>query len=88
MKKISPLLLLLSLLMWSCGPVDDNLPIAKAGLSATMTADEEGVYQAAMDYLNGLYQVDTSLIYRSVHPDLKKRGYWFNKNNTAEVFLS
>ncbi|GJM32145.1 MAG: hypothetical protein DHS20C18_11460 [Saprospiraceae bacterium] len=34
------------------------------------------IEEAVMDYVMGLYDVDTTRIYKSVHPDLKKRGFW------------
>src|SRR5262250_2506784 len=39
-------------------------------------ADREAVRQAALDYVEGVYNVDPSRIERSVHPDLAKRGFW------------
>ena len=43
---------------------------------AQTAADKEAVRQAALDYVEGLYQVDTSRIERSVHKNLTKRGFW------------
>jgi hypothetical protein len=44
--------------------------------AAQSPADKAAVQEAAMDYLEGIYQVDPSRIERSVHPDLTKRGFW------------
>ena len=41
--------------------------------------DYKAVHAAIMDYVEGLYMVDTTRIMRSVHPELRKRGYWYNK---------
>lgn len=37
--------------------------------------DEEGVRQAILDYVEGVYEVAPERIRRSVHPDLHKFGY-------------
>jgi hypothetical protein len=50
------------------------LPLAQAG--AQTPADREAVRQAALDYVEGIYTVDTSRIERSVHKSLTKRGFW------------
>jgi hypothetical protein len=47
-----------------------------AGAMAQAAADREAVRQAALDYVEGIYTVDTSRIERSVHPNLTKRGFW------------
>lgn len=44
--------------------------------TAQTAADKEAVRQAALDYVEGIYQVDTSRIERSVHKNLTKRGFW------------
>ncbi len=80
MKKFSPLLFLLLFCLSACGPTDTQHEVLAASLSSDeMTEDEKNVHRAAMDYLDGLYKADTSFIVRSVHPDLKKRGFWFSK---------
>jgi hypothetical protein len=45
---------------------------------AQTAADREGVRQAALDYVEGIYTVEASRIERSVHQDLAKRGFWRN----------
>lgn len=81
MKKFSPIVYVLCLsLLWACTPTDSSYSVAKASLSGDMMSeDEKAVHKAAMDYLDGLYKADTSYIVRSIHPELRKRGYWFNK---------
>lgn len=39
-------------------------------------SDRAGVRQAATDYVEALYQVDSMRVVRSVHPDLVKYGYY------------
>lgn len=38
------------------------------------------VKEAILDYVEGIYYLDTSRIHRSVHPKLVKRGSWFDNN--------
>ena len=38
--------------------------------------DKEGVRLAALDYLEGIYNVQPERIERSVHPTLNKRGFY------------
>lgn len=50
------------------------------------TASEyDSVKAAILDYVDGLYQADSTRIVRSVAKDLKKVGYWFNKRDSAYV---
>ncbi len=49
---------------------------AQAKVMTTVKDDITLIEEAITDYVMGLYQVDTTRIYRSVHPDLKKRGFW------------
>jgi hypothetical protein len=57
------------------------LPLADA--AAQTASDKEAVRQAALDYVEGIYTVDTSRIERSVHKNLTKRGFWREPNDTA-----
>jgi len=59
------------------------LLVAPATLSAQTAADSAGVRAAVMDYVEGIYRVDTARIVRSVRPDLAKRGYYIPRNQTA-----
>jgi Putative lumazine-binding len=45
--------------------------------------DIEGVKNACYDYIDTFYKVDTTLAYRSVHPSLQKRGFYFNPKDNA-----
>ena len=38
--------------------------------------EREGVRQAVLDYVEGVYQVEPARIERSVHPGLSKQGFW------------
>lgn len=40
--------------------------------------DRSGVEAAILDYVEGIYEVDSTRIERSVHSELRKRGYWFH----------
>lgn len=51
-----------------------------ATVKAQSTADSAGVRQAVLDYVNSIYNADTALVYRSVRPELAKRGYWIPRN--------
>ncbi len=49
---------------------------APADRAALQRADRAAVEQAALDYLEGIYNADTARIERSVHTQLTKRGFW------------
>ena len=53
---------------------------------AQTDADRGAVRQAALDYVEGVYEVDPTRIERSVHPDLVKRGFYIKKGETAYSF--
>lgn len=42
---------------------------------AQTNEDKEAVRQAALDYIESIYDVDPAKAERSVHPDLAKRGF-------------
>jgi len=44
---------------------------------AALKTEKEGVKAAVLDYVEALYDVDSTRIKRSVHPELHKRGYYF-----------
>ena len=35
-----------------------------------------------LDYVEGIYEVDSTRIERSVHPELRKRGYWYSEKDS------
>lgn len=41
------------------------------------------VTQAGYNYIDTFYKVDTTLAYKSVHKDLRKVGWWFDKKKNA-----
>lgn len=43
---------------------------------AQSDADHDAVRQAALDYVEALYEVDSMRVVRSVHPNLTKYGYY------------
>lgn len=45
-------------------------------VGAQSTVDHEGVRQAVLDYVEGVYNVDPARIERSVHPRLAKLGFY------------
>lgn len=48
-------------------------------IQAKSYEEKEAVRQAALDYIEALYQVDSARIARSVHPDLTKLGFYREK---------
>ena len=47
-----------------------------AGAFAQRDADRASVRQAAMDYIEAVYNVNPAQVERSVHPELVKRGFF------------
>ena len=47
-----------------------------------LTAEKAAVHQAALDYIEGVYEANPARIERSVHPDLTKYG--FSRRPTGE----
>ena len=73
------LFLFLLLLIGSCAP-DSPKSLSASLLSTTASngPDYQAVESAILDYVEGIYEVDSTRIERSVHPQLRKRGYWYN----------
>lgn len=46
-------------------------------------ADSAAVRQAALDYVDAIYRTDTTLVVKSVVPDLAKRGYYIPRGQTG-----
>jgi hypothetical protein len=60
---------------------------AFSGVAFAQTdADREAVRQAALDYVEGIYEVAPQRIEHSVHPDLVKRGFYVKKGETVYSF--
>ncbi len=53
-----------------------------------MNREYEAVRQAVLDYVEGVYEMDTSKIERSVHPDLAKRGFFVQGNKATESIMT
>ena len=51
--------------------------------AAQTAADKDAVRQAALDYVEGIYQVEPARIERSVHKNLTKRGFWREPSEAA-----
>lgn len=67
------------------------LMISFSGFTTTQEVEHEKIEAAILDYVEGLYEVDTTRIYRSVHPELKKRGYYYTgeeKGYTGKLEMS
>lgn len=48
-------------------------------------ADRDAVFKAALDYVEGIYNVQPERIQRSVHPSLVKRGFYKKDASTPYV---
>ncbi len=57
--------------------------VALFNANRSLDRDQEAVEAAVLDYVDALYEADTSKVYRSVHPDLMKRGFYFNPKEKA-----
>ena len=51
-------------------------------LIAQTTTDREGVRRAALDYLEGFYEGDSTKIIRSIRPELTKYGFYTRPGQT------
>jgi hypothetical protein len=56
------------------------LPAAAGGQTAT--ADREAVQRAALDYLEGFYEGDSTKHIRSIHPSVYKYGFFYRANES------
>ena len=50
--------------------------VAEASAADAPLPDRQAVRQAALDYVEAIYEVDSTRIVRSVHPELVKHGYY------------
>lgn len=55
-----------------------------ATASAQTAADREAVRRAALDYVEGFYEGDTTRFLRSVRPEVDKFGFWKNDQGTYQ----
>lgn len=49
----------------------------KINLPKQPSADEENVLQACYNYIDTWYRADTTLAHKSIHPSLRKAGYYY-----------
>ena len=49
---------------------------------AQTSQDREGVRRAVLDYVEGFYEGDTTKLVRSIHPDVRKFGFWIPRDST------
>jgi Putative lumazine-binding/Domain of unknown function (DUF4440) len=61
---------------WSIAADIDQTNRAGPGPSAQQASEREAVRRAALDYLEGFYEGDSSKIARSVRPDVRKAGFY------------
>ena len=47
--------------------------------------DEEAVRAAVLDYVEGIYEVQPERIERSVHPSMRKHGFYLNDGKYVET---
>ena len=55
----------------------------RARAQATAAPDSAAVRRAALDYLEGFYEGDTTKFVRSVRPDVYKFGFWRPRDSTS-----
>ncbi len=67
--------LVIGLSILAMGPGDDWVATGAAA-PAVLTIDEQAVHDAVLDYVEAIYDVQPERIDRSVHPTLRKHGYW------------
>ena len=61
------------------------IAIALAVPTTCLTAQSDehaAVRRAALDYVEGFYTGDTTMLARSVHPDVRKYGYYIPRDST------
>ena len=49
---------------------------------AAQANEQDAVRRAALDYVEGFYTGDTTMLKRSVHPDVRKYGYYVPRDST------
>ncbi len=80
------LLLFTSLSFYTCqqnSQADQTEEFTATAVSDDKHPEYEAVEAAILDYVEGIYEVDSTRIEKSVHPELRKRGYWFHPNEKA-----
>lgn len=62
-----------------------TLPARAQQASSPAAPDRDAVRRAALDYLEGFYEGDSTKIVRSVRPDVRKVGYYTERGSTKYV---
>lgn len=82
--KIS-LSILLSLLLLSCttetisnNKKDKGQNVVQSTEVTEITEDYKNIESAILGYVEGIYEGDSTLMEKSIHPELRKRGYRYN----------
>ena len=85
--KCYPFYLLIALFLINTCLISQDVPGVVSAEDKAMyemkKKESKEVKKAILDYVNGLYNADSTMIERSVHPELRKRGYWYNKKESA-----
>jgi hypothetical protein len=61
------------------------LVLAPRAASAQRAADSAGVRRAALDYVEGFYEGDSTKHVRSIRPEVFKYGFWLPRDSTRYV---
>ena len=56
---------------------------APSRLAGQTSADSAAIRRAALDYVEGFYEGDSTKLVRSVNPDVQKSGYFIPENSTS-----
>jgi hypothetical protein len=62
--------------LYAVAAIGIGLLAASGGAVAQPKGDVEGVKRAALDYVEGFYEGDTTKFLRSVRPEVDKFGFW------------
>ena len=70
---------LLALSAAVCPAWSQSTPVTATGTAA----DREAVRRAALDYVEGFYEGDSTKFLRSIRPDVFKYGFWRQRDSTS-----
>ena len=80
-------LLLSSFLVFNACQETNQTPESEDYTATAVSIENNPEYKAIeaaiLDYVEGIYEVDSTRIEKSVHPQLRKRGYWYNPDEKA-----
>lgn len=80
-------MLVIGVSVMAMSPTDELMARDDAPVVA-LTADEQAVHDAVLDYVEAIYDVQPERIERSVHPSLRKHGYWRDGDSWSEGPMS